>query len=236
MPLPKIKHPTYELTLPSNGMRVTYRPFLVREEKILLLAKESSSQSAIVHAIKQVITNCIVSPADLDVDSLATFDVEYFFLNLRSKSVNNIVTLSFKDLEDERVYDIDVDLDQVIVRRQENHTNKIKVDEDTGITLRYPSLETYSKLNLENVDKLAIDAVAWCIESVYDNETVYTRTEFTEQELVEFIEDLDVITLQKIVDFFKTMPKLYYKISYKNAMGNERVVELDSLVDFFMLG
>jgi hypothetical protein len=236
MPLPKLKHPIYELTLPSNNKVVKYRPFLVREEKILLMAKQSEDPAEIIRAIKQVINNCIVDPDNLNVDELATFDIEYFFLKLRSKSVNNVVSLSFKDFEDEKVYDVDVDLDKVEMKSTEGHTNRIKAGEDMGIIMRYPSVEIYSKLDLKDEEKLALEAVAWCIDSVYDSEQVYKRGDFTEAELIEFLEDLDLDILQEIVKFFQTMPKLYYKVTYTNSKGNVRVVELDSLTDFFTLG
>lgn len=235
MPLPKLQHPIYELTLPSTNQQVKFRPFLVREEKILLMAKQSNDPKEIVRALKQIINNCIVEP-QLDIEQLATFDLEYFFLKLRSKSVNNMVSLSYKDFEDEKIYTVEVDLDDVQIKRDPNHTSKIKINETVGLTLRYPSAEIYSKMSTSDENEAALAAVKWCIDTVYDEDNVYPLKDFSDKEVEEFIQSLDVNSLEKILDFFRSMPKLHYEVKYVNSLGHTRVVELDTLSDFFTLG
>ena len=235
MPLPKLQHPIYELTLPSTNQQVKFRPFLVREEKILLMAKQSDDPKEIVRALKQIINNCIVEP-QLDVEQLATFDLEYFFLKLRSKSVNNMVSLSYKDFEDDKVYTVEVDLDDVQIKRDPSHTNKIRINETVGLTLRYPSAEIYSKMSASDENEAALGAVKWCIDTVYDEDNVYPLKDFTDKEVDEFIQSLDVNSLERILDFFRTMPKLHYEVKYVNSLGNSRSIDLDTLSDFFTLG
>ena len=235
MPLPKLQHPIYELTLPSTNQQVKFRPFLVREEKILLMAKQSDDPKEIVRALKQIINNCIVEP-QLDVEQLATFDLEYFFLKLRSKSVNNMVSLSYKDFEDDKVYTVEVDLDDVQIKRDPAHTNKIRINETVGLTLRYPSAEIYSKMSASDENEAALGAVKWCIDTVYDEDNVYPLKDFTDKEVDEFIQSLDVNSLERILDFFRTMPKLHYEVKYVNSLGNSRSIDLDTLSDFFTLG
>lgn len=235
MPLPKLQHPIYELTLPSSSQQVKFRPFLVREEKILLMAKQSEDPKEIVRSIKQIINNCVVEP-QIDVEQLSTFDIEYFFLKLRSKSVNNIVSLSYRDLEDEKVYTVEVDLDDVQVKRDPKHSNKIKISEGIGLTMKYPSADLYSRMSVGNENEAAFSAVKWCIDTVYEDENVYSIKDFSEKEVEDFIQSLDVNSLEKILDFFRTMPKLHYEVKYTNSLGHVRVVELDTLSDFFTLG
>lgn len=235
MPLPKIEHPIHQLTLPSTGKHINFRPFLVKEEKILLMAKQGGDEKEIVKALKQIINNCILDE-DVDVDTFATFDVEYFFLKLRSRSVNNIVSLSYKDYEDDKVYTVDVDLDQVEVVRTPEHTNKIKINSSVGVVMKYPSMEIFNKLALTDDEEVAFDIIKKCIETVYDEDNVYSAKDFTEAEIDEFVQNLNVASLEKILDFFKTMPKLYYEVKYTNSLNNERTVPLDTLTDFFTLG
>lgn len=235
MPLPKIEHPIYQLTLPSTGKQINFRPFLVKEEKILLMAKQGKDEKEIVKALKQIINNCIVDE-NVDVETFATFDLEYFFLKLRSRSVNNIVSLSYKDFEDDRVYTVDVDLEEVEIVRNPNHTNKIKLNETIGVIMKYPSVDVLNKLSVENEEEMAFDIIKKCIDTVYDEENVYKVKDFTEKEIDEFVQNLDVNSLEKILDFFKTMPRLHYDVKYTNSMNNERTIPLDTLTDFFTLG
>lgn len=235
MPLPKLQHPIYELTLPSTGDRVKFRPFLVREEKILLMAKQSEEPKEIVNAIKQIINNCTIEP-QLDVEQLSTFDIEYFFLKLRSKSVNNVVSLSYRDFEDEKVYTVEVDLDDVQIKKDPDHTNNIKINESIGLVLKYPSADVYSKLAGETGDELALNTIKLCIESVYDENNVYPLKDFSDKEVEEFLQNLDVNSLEKVLNFFRTMPKLHYEVKYVNSLGHQRTVELNTLSDFFTLG
>jgi hypothetical protein len=235
MPLPKLQHPIYELQLPSTGQSVKFRPFLVREEKILLMAKQSEDPKETINAIKQIINNCTVD-SQLDVDHLSTFDIEYFFLKLRSKSVNNIVSLSYRDFEDEKVYTVDVNLDDVQIKRDPTHSDNIKINESVGLMMKYPSAEVYGKIASNEGDELALGAIKACIESVYDEENVYPIKDFSDKEVDEFLQSLNVGALEKVLNFFRTMPKLHYELKYVNSLGNTRTVELNTLSDFFTLG
>jgi hypothetical protein len=233
MSLPKLQHPIYDLNLPSTGQNVKYRPFLVKEEKVLLMAKQSGEQKDMIRAVKQIINNCVIEPK-IDVDSLATFDIEYFFLKLRCVSINNISTQSYRDLEDEKVYTVDVDLNEVVVRHDPEHTNNIKVNKTVGMVMKYPSADIYNKMST-NTDEAALDVVRMCIESIYDEDRVYDVKSVSQEELDEFIGDLSVDALNSVLTFFRTAPKLFYEVKYTNSLGHERVVELNSLSDFFSL-
>ena len=236
MPLPKIEHPTFSINLPSSDQEVRFRPFLVREEKILLMAKQSNKPKDMVDAVKQVINNCIVEPKDLSVDDMPTFDLEYFFLKLRARSVNGVVTLSYRDLEDDKVYDFEINLDDVQVKRHADHTNKIKINEELGVILRYPTTDIYNRVDFTDDKDATMGTIKWCLESVFDAENVYPMKEYSSQEVDDFIQDLDIETLSGILKFLETIPKLHYEINYKNSLGNERKIVLDSLADFFTLG
>lgn len=235
MPLPKIEHPIYSLVLPSTGKQVSFRPFLVKEEKILLMAKQGGDEREIIKALKQIINNCIVDE-NIDVEHFATFDIEYFFLKLRSRSVNNIVSLSYKDFEDEKVYTVDVDLEGVEVIKDPAHTNKIKLNGGIGVVMKYPSVEILNKLSSESEEEVAFDVIKQCIDTVYDQENVYNAKDFSEQEIDEFVQNLDVNSLEKMLEFFKTMPRLHYEVKYTNSLNQERVIPLNTLTDFFTLG
>lgn len=235
MPLPKIEHPIYSLTLPSTGKQINFRPFLVKEEKILLMAKQGGEEKEIMKALKQIINNCIVDEK-VDVESFATFDIEYFFLKLRSRSVNNIVSLSYKDFEDEKVYTVDVDLESVEIIKDPTHTNKIKLSGGIGVVMKYPSVEIVNKLSSESEEEVAFDVIKQCIDTVYDQDNVYNAKDFSEQEIDEFVQNLDVNSLEKMLEFFKTMPRLHYEVKYTNSLNQERVIPLNTLTDFFTLG
>lgn len=236
MALPKISHPIFELTLPSTKQLIKYRPFLVKEEKILLTAQASEEPQDMINSIKQVINNCILTEG-VDVDHLTTFDLEYLFIKIRAKSVNNIITLSYKDLEDDKKYDVEVDLDSIEVKEDSDHSNKIEISSTSGIIMGYPSASLAANINAsEGEMDIFFDVLKGCIETIYDGDAVYKASESTPEELDEFIQSLDVNTFKKIQDFFTTMPKLYYEVKYTNSLGNEKVIPLTTLNDFFMLG
>jgi hypothetical protein len=236
MPLPKISHPTFELKLPSTQEVIKYRPFLVKEEKLLLIAQASSEPVDIVNAIRQVIHNCILTK-EVDVNNFTTFDLEYLFLKIRSKSVNNIITLTYKDLEDEQRYEVEINLDDIEIKETEGHTNRIPITVDTGMIMRYPKADLNNMLTEadEEMD-VFFTILEYCIEKVYDNQDVYIFSETSEEERDEFIASLDVETFKKIQDFFATMPKLFYEAKYTNSLGKEKVIQLTTLNDFFTLG
>lgn len=234
MALPKISAPILSFVIPSTQEIKKFRPFLVKEEKILLLAQEGAESDTIL-ALKQVITNCCHD--SIDVDKLTTFDLEYIFLKLRAKSINNMVKLRFKDREDEKVYEFDVNLDDVEIKHNPEHTNTIKVNDEVGIIMRYPDVSmTNAMTDIKSADELFTRVVTYCIDSIYDKEKVYPASEATAEELNEFIDSLDHNTFEKIQHFFDTMPKLYHELHYRNELGNDRTIKLESVKDFFMLG
>jgi hypothetical protein len=235
MPLPKIDQPLFSMTIPSIGKNVTFRPFLVREEKILLIAQQSGSDTDIIRAIKQILSNCIQE--NLDLDSLAIFDIEYMFLKLRSRSVNNVVKLSYRDNEDGEVYDFDLDLDTIEVKMPEKINSKIEVTDTVGMTMKYPTASITDRMKeFDNEVDLMTFFIVNCIDTIYDEENVYVAEDFSEQEITEFLDGLDVKSFEKIREFFESIPRLYHKIEYKNSIDNHRSIELTSLKDFFMWG
>lgn len=236
MALPKISHPVFELTLPTTKQVIKFRPFLVKEEKLLLIAMQGEDPGEIVNSIKQVVNNCIVTE-NIDIENMATVDLEYLFIKIRSKSVNNIIKLTYRDLEDERKYDVEVNLDEVEVKFDESHTNKIEINETLGFFMKYPEANIDSKLKDSKTEAdVLFDVLKNCIEKIYEGKEEYSVADSTEEELEEFIQSLDVKTFNKIQTFFATMPKLYHEVKYVNSKGNERTIALSSLSDFFTLG
>lgn len=236
MALPKISYPIFELILPSNKQTIKYRPFLVKEEKILLTAQASGEPQDIVNSIRQVINNCIITE-DVDIDNLTTFDLEYLFIKIRSKSVNNVITLAYKDLEDDKRYEVEVDLDAIEVKEDPNHTNNIDIGNGLGIIMKYPSASLATSLVfIDGEMDIFFEVLKSCIESVYDSEKVYDVKEYSVDELDEFVQSLSVNAFKSIQDFFSTMPRIYYEVKYTNSLGNEKVIPLTTLNDFFSLG
>lgn len=236
MALPKIDKPLFEMLVPSLKKTVKFRPFVVKEEKILLMAQQAGTEKDIVLAVKQVLQNCAQEPG-FDVETLATFDLEYMFLKLRAKSVNNIIEVSYRDMEDEKVYDFQIDLDEVDMLQTSDISNKIQITDEVGIVLKYPSVNILNEIpdDINTADLVEL-LVRKCIDTIYDAESVYPVSDHTEEELNEFIESLDLDTFGKIKEFFDNLPKMYYKIEYENSLGNKRTVELTTLSDFFTWG
>jgi len=235
MPLPKIDQPLFDMTIPSTGKKITFRPFLVKEEKILLIAQQSGNDSEIIRAIKQILNNCIQD--DIDLDSFAIFDLEYAFLKLRARSVNNIVKLAYRDTEDEEVYNFELDLDTIEIEMPEKINSKIDITDTIGMTMKYPSASITDKMtNFDNEVDLMTFFIVNCIDTIYDEDSVYVADDFSEEEISEFLDGLDVKSFEKIREFFESVPRLYHKIEYTNSIGSERSIELTSLKDFFMWG
>ena len=236
MAMPQFDKPLFKLKVPSTDKEYKFRPFLVKEEKILLLAQESGDISEIVEAIKQIIHNCIQDDK-FDVNKLATFDLEYIYLKLRAKSVNNMIEVSYRDLEDEKRYDFKANLDDIEMVINENHSNKIKINENSGIIMKYPQVNI-AKENLSTEDAIATMNVLLrnCIDYVYVDDTVYAADEQTIEELNDFIDSLDVNVYLEMQEFLSTMPQLTHELKYQNSLGNERVIVLRGLQDFFSWG
>lgn len=233
MGLPIIQHPTFSLVLPSTKEKISFRPFLVKEEKILLIAQSSDDQADVVRAIKQVITNCITTP-NIDVDKFTTFDLEYFFIKLRARSVQNIITLSYRDHDDGKVYDVEVNLDEVEVIEDGDVNNLVPISKDSGLKLKYPQLDIMNSVEKIN-DPLEFNFAIMqaCIDSVYDGDNVYKTSEFTREEVQRFLDGLDVKTYQAIQKFIEAMPRLEHKVSYTNSNDKKVEIVLKTLTDFF---
>jgi hypothetical protein len=235
MTLPKIEKPLFELFVPSMKKSVKARPFVVREEKILLTAQQSGAEKDIILAIKQVLNNCIVG--EFDVDDLATFDLEYMFLKLRARSVNNVIKVSYRDNEDNKVYDFEIDLDEVELKVEDNISNIINVTDTIGIKMKYPSVTILDNVpDTENASDVVEYLIKSCIDQIFDEENVYPAKDHTDEELNDFLDSLDIETFNKIRQFFDNLPQMYYKMEYTNENGSVRTIELTTLNDFFIWG
>ncbi len=238
MPLPKIATPTYELDLPSTGQSVSYRPFLVKEEKVLVIALESEDNKQITNAIKAVLKNCILTKG-IKVESLPTFDIEYLFLNIRGKSVGEDLEVSVTCPDDgETQVPVTIYLDDIKVQKDENHTNKIKLDDSIMMEMKYPSLEQFIKNNFEFDDKNALnqsfDLIASSIDKIYTEDEVWASADCTKKEVKEFLDSMNSSQFKAIESFFETMPKLSHTIKVTNPKTKvESDVVLEGLASFF---
>ena len=238
MPLPKISTPTYELELPSTGETIQYRPFLVREEKLLVLALESENMKEITTAIKAVIKNSILSKG-IKIESLPTFDIEYLFLNIRGKSVGEEIEVNVICPDDEDItVPVTISVDDIKVVKNKKHTNKIKVDDSIMMEMRYPSLEQFIKSNFDfsgaNLMEQSFDLVASCVDKIYSDDEVWTSADVTKKELLDFLEQMNSSQFKQIETFFETMPKLSHTVKVRNpASGIESEVVLEGLSNFF---
>lgn len=235
MALPKLSYPLFDVIIPSTGKKAKMRPFLVREEKILLLAQTSEDPTDIIKSIQQVIQSCMVKPQD--AENLTTFDLEYLFVKLRSKSVSNIIDILYKDPDDEQQYKVSVNLDDVEIKKDKNHTTKIEFSKDLGVIMKYPSLDIGEHLKeVETEVDLFFQLISLCLDKIYDADNVYSASEYSREEVEEFVSSLDVNAFKQIQKFFETTPKLYYETSYTTRDGKEKKVILQNLNDFFSLG
>ena len=237
MPLPKINTPTYELTLPSNGKKIKYRPFLVREEKILIMALETEDQKQITAAIIQILTACIMTRG-VKLNELATFDIEYLFLNVRSKSVGETISLNLICPDDEKTnVEVSIDLDSIKVKKDKSHTNIVKLDNNLSLKLKYPSMKQFIESNFEaGVETVSntMDVVISSIDMIYNEEESWNASESTKKELEDFIDQLNTKQFKLIENFFDTMPKLSHKIKVKNPKTDvESTILLEGLAAFF---
>ena len=234
--LPKIDKPLFEMNIPSQNKKVTYRPFLVKEEKILLIAQQDGEEKEIIRALKQILQNCI-QDTDFNVEDLTTFDLEYMFLKLRAKSVSNIVKLQYQDNEDEKIYDFEIDLDTIEVQFDPKHTDKIQITEDIGMIMKYPSVNIVNDApQTGNPVDVMDHLIRSCVGKIYDSENVYDVKDYSKEEVNAFLDDLTIDTYDKIREFFDTLPKMYHELNYTNDNGNERKIELTGLRDFFTWG
>jgi len=236
MALPRIDTPTFTLKLPSTGEEIIYRPFLVKEEKILLTAKESGEKIDIYNAIKAIINNCVISDG-FEVNRVPIFDMEYIFLNIRAVSVGNIVKFKVIDSDDGIEYDLQLDLHEVEVQFPEGHDKVVMITDEVGLTLKHPtpkvSDDVFDKTSVADVTEAMITA---CIESIFDADDVYAWATESEKDKKEFLESLPMDTYNKIQTFFETSPKIEHVVNYTNSEGKEKRVVFRDLDDFFQLG
>lgn len=231
--LPKIDYPVYKIKIPSLKKDFPFRPFLVREEKLLLMSKESENPSDVLSAIKQIINNCSMDPK-FEINKLALFDLEYIFLKLRSISVDNVVKVSYKDNEDEKIYDFEIELDKVEVKYPSKVENNIKITDKSGIIMKYPSANLYDDKEFLSLEKdYMFELIIRCIESIYYEDEVYNSKDYKKKDLNDFLEGLDIKTFEKVQKFLLSVPKMEYTINYKNSLGHDRQIILNSLNDFF---
>ena len=238
MPLPKIATPTYELVLPSTKKPIKYRPFLVKEEKLLVLALESEDTKQITTAIKTVLKNCIETRG-VKVEELPTFDIEYLFLNIRGKSVGEEVEVNIIAPDDGVTeIPIKISIDEIQVTENENHNKQIKVSDDLMMEMKYPSLNQFIQNNFDfsgsaNMDQ-SFDLIASCIDKIYNEEEVWSTADVSKKEVMEFLEQMNSIQFKQIEKFFETMPRLSYEIEVTNPKTEVKsTVVLEGLSSFF---
>lgn len=240
MPLPTIATPSYELTLPSTGKKIKYRPFLVKEEKILILALESQDQSEITNAVKDVLKKCILTRG-IKVEELPTFDIEYVFLNIRAKSIGESIKI-IVTCSDDGVTQVPVTIyvDEIEVKKPEGHTTDIKLDDNMTLRMKYPSLNQFIENNFETsltpeatVNK-AFKVIADCMDTIFTAEDAWDAKDYSAKERLEFIEQLNSKQYKEVEKFFATMPKLTHSFEVENPNTKvKNIITLEGLADFF---
>ena len=244
--LPKIDVPVYECILPSNKKKVKFRPFLVKEQKLLLMATEATEVKDSVEAMKQVVKNCVLD--DVDVEALAVFDLEFLFLNLRARSVSEVVKVKYKcnnvieskgiDEEDKRcenVVDIDINVLEITPEFGEGHSNKIQLSDKLGIVFKYPTFEMVENMTGKSENEVIFDLIIKSIDYIYDNDELYYAKDANQDELVEFIDGLTQEHLEKIKDFFDTLPKIKKDIKFEcNKCGHHEDITIEGIQNFFV--
>ncbi len=233
MSLPKIDHPTHLIEIPSTKKKAKFRPFLVKEEKLLLMAKEGENDSEILQAVKQVVTNCCLD--NLNVDRFTIFDLEFVFLRLRALSVDNMVKLTYQDLEDKQPYEFQIDLNTVKVIFPENISENIPISDNAGIVLKYPMADLYNDKEFLSLEKEHMfELVLRCLDKVAVDDQVYEFKDYKKAEVEEFLDQLSPKVFEDIQTFLLNVPRLEHVIEYTNSLGSPRKIVLSSLNDFFM--
>ena len=237
MSLPKITHPIHEFEVPSLKKKFIFRPFLVKEEKFLLMAKTSEDRIEIVRAMKQLINNCCESP-NFNMHLLTLFDIEYLFLKLRAVSVNNVAEIAYRDAEDNEIYKFQIDLHSVTVMFPENVESTIKINDDMILTMKFIPADIIDDKEFFNSDEKEYfyETIIRCVDKLYHGDEVFDLSTTPKKEVEEFLDSCDLATFEKIRTFMENQPKLYHKLEYTNKLNNKKVIELTSLLDFFTLG
>ena len=236
MALPKLNTPTYELEIPSTDEKIKFRPFLVKEEKVLMMALETKDNAQIVNAVKDIVSECTFNK--LNISTMPMFDVEYIFLQIRSKSVGEVSKVKILCPDDKKTYtNVEIDLNEVKVQVEDEHTNKIELTDSMGIIMTYPNIDSFSDNGIQNINASnMLDVIGTCILQIYEykGEKVYEAKDQTKKELVEFIEQLNTKQFQDVQKFFDTMPRLKHTIKVKNPKTKKTSdVTLSGLNDFF---
>ena len=236
MALPKIDVPIYELTVPSTDEKIKYRPFLVKEEKLLLIAMESGENSDILRAVKDIVDACTFNK--MKIGNMPMFDVEYIFLQIRSKAVGEVSTLRVLCLDDMKTYaKVEVDLNEIEVRVTDAHTNKIELSDEMGVIMKYPTVDSFVENKIDDISPAnMLDVIVTCIDKIYDKkgEEVYDSKDSSKKELMDFVEQMNTQQFQDVQKFFDSMPKLRHEITVVNPKTKvENKVALSGLNDFF---
>jgi hypothetical protein len=233
MALPKLASAKYELTVPSTGEQVEYRPFLVKEEKMLLMAQSQGDEKDMIRAVETLVDSCTFGK--VDVKKLPLFDLEYMFLNIRAKSVGEKVELNLTCPDDgETKVPVEIDLTKIEVVKSPNHVTDIKISDNIGMVLDYPKTSLMSKMNLKNEGESVFQVIKACISQIYDDENVYSKADIDDKDLDDFIDSMSHSQFEKVQEFFNTMPKLKHTIKIKNPKtGVESDIELEGLNSFF---
>ncbi|MFY7937530.1 MAG: hypothetical protein ACOVOQ_09135 [Flavobacterium sp.] len=237
--LPKVDVPIYDLKLLSVDKKIRFRPFTVKEEKLFLMASESQDAESVLNTIKQVVNNCILS--DINVDSLPVFDLEYLFLNLRARSISELVTLKYKcnnTVEEDKkcgnIVQFDLNLLDIKPTKENDHTNKIEINDKLGIVMKYPSFEMIEKYKDAKDASVIVNLIIDCIDYIYDAENMYYAKDTLRQELEEFIDSLQSKELEKLKLFFESMPKIKKKLQFKcNKCNHEEDIDVEGIQSFF---
>ena len=236
MALPKLEVPIYELTVPSTDEKIKYRPFLIKEEKILLIAMESGANEDVIQAVKQIVSECTFNT--LKLGDMPMFDVEYIFLQIRSKSVGEVSKLKILCKDDGKTYaNVEVDLTEIEVQVNDDHTNKIELTDEMGVIMKYPTIDSFSTAGISDITpENMLDVIVACIDKIYDKkgEEVYDSKDSSKKELMDFVEQMNTQQFQDVQAFFDSMPKLRHEITVVNPKTKvENIVALSGLNDFF---
>jgi hypothetical protein len=242
--LPKIDVPIYTIKLLSNKKELRFRPFSVKEEKLFLMANESDDVDAVVDTVKQILNNCILD--EVDIESLPMFDLEYLFLNIRARSISEIVDLKYKcnnkvttEEGEEKtcgnIVEIQLNVLEIQPELNKLHSNKIEITDSLGLMMKYPNLNTLKQFDLDNEADSIINMTVSCIDFIYDKDNVYYAKDSTKEELVEFLESMQTKDLEKIKTFYETMPKMKKNIHFHcKKCGHEEDIEVEGIQNFFV--
>ncbi len=234
MALPKLNIITYELTLPSNGEKLQYRPFLVKEQKALMLAQESGEDKQIEKAFAQIINDCVLD--DVDPYAMPMFDIEYLFLRIRGKSVGEIVKLSLLCPDDEKTrVDVEVNLEEVDVQMQKDHTNTIELSDGISVVMRYPCLGDMTGFDEEGEITNLFEMIKRCVHEIRHEETIYNKVDMSDKELDDFLDSMTSNNFEQVTNFFSTMPKLIHVVEVKNPKTKKKSeIPIEGLQSFFV--